>query len=347
MEFKQILSVFDTCDQFLSSYNSGLIEPEDLHLQYTYIATSMAEIEPRLSKCVLRAKEPDPEKRFYGAAQTERVLLAESRYATLVESLKSVAAAAQGAMERLKEDSAKTLLLAKTAEDDALKSSIEVNERDKQFKLACIQRESVAAALREKERQEAVERLEEEARVRAALRALEREKELAAAEKEKVAVMKTEELAKQDQLIRERIMREERVNAIVSQAHKAGVGGGTSNSIFTSLNLTVRTGIQQVQSREALFELLRNGSQLGLKVVALFYASWCPQSTTWVSQTQSLVKRFSCTLFLKVDVDISPQLAIEEGALDCPVFKVWEGEGAPLLVSSQASLLDILSKKNE
>jgi len=306
----------------------------------------MAEIGPRLSKCVFRAKEPDPEKRIYGAAQTERVLVAESRYATLAEALNGVAAAAEGAMERLKEDAAKTFLQSKTAEDAALRSFIETNERDKQLKLAGIQRETDAAALREKERQEAVERLEEEARVRATLRALEREKELAAAEKEKFAAVRAEELAKQDQLSREKLVRDKRVNAIVSEAQKAGVGGGASGSFSPSLNPTARTGIQQVESREALLEWLRNGSQLGLKVVALFYASWCPQSTTWVAQTQPFVERFPCTLFLKVDVDISPQLAIEEGALDCPVYKVWEGERAPILFSSQALLLDILKRKS-
>lgn len=344
MEFKHILKTIDACGLFLSSFAEGLIHSKDLHVLFTTVSTSMTEIGPLLSKCVLRAKEPDPEKRIYGVAQTERVLLAESRYIALLEGLKSVAAVAEDAKERLLQHESEALLQSKTVKEAALKSSMESNERDAQARLVLALREAEASALREKEQQKAVERLEEEAQARASLRAFERNKELAAAEKERAAAIRAEELKKLAQLTSERRVREERVDAIVAEAQKAGVGGGGLCFPPPLPTQILRTGIQQVESRKVLLEVLSSGSQSGHVVVGLFYASWCPQSTSWVSQTNEFVVRFPSVIFVQIDVDTSAQLAIEEEACDCPVYKVWLGVGSSQLVSSPATLADILAK---
>jgi len=329
MEFKQILSQLELCEKFCGLFTSGELTSEEFTDKCSSTIQAFEDTGPRLSKCVARAREPDPEKRIYGAAQTERVLAAEARYQALTESMDRVVKAADALREAQEAKEVAARATASTLKEIAAATAILAEEARLQAEREARTREEEISSALEKERLSAVSRVSAEVQARAASRASDREREAAQAAAKKAEAERAAEHALKASLEQERNQRTQRLNAMVAEADKnlpGEVGVGSQ----------LQGGVKSITSSLTLKSLLREMTGVSANpLIALFHESWQgAMSKAAVAHCLSLASTFPKARFIKIDLDTAAECAVEEGVLETPVFKVWGvGLGGGELVS--------------
>lgn len=95
------------------------------------------------------------------------------------------------------------------------------------------------------------------------------------------------------------------------------------------------TIIDEVQLKERL------GS--GRRIVADFYADWCAPCRAVAPELETLAERYADVEFVKIDVDVNPQLANKLGVMGVPTIVHFSAEGEEVARTTGATKADALA----
>jgi hypothetical protein len=336
MEFRGIVSSLDALEAELRGLEEGALP----YSAFAGVRAALADVTPRMSKCVARAKEPDPEKRLYGPAQAERVLAAAERLTALqgrADALEgraaeagAAAAAAAAAVQAAAEAEAVALAGAAAA---AAAAEVAAATATRQAALA-------AAAAREEEAREAAALLEREAAARASARAQEQLRAEAALAAQKAAQEKEAQAAREEGLAREHAEHQRRVEVVIAAAQGARAGGGGASAPAAlpaaGAGATLctaggggggfRGAVQDLYSAAALRQACAGAG--APRAAVLFFASWCARSSALRAPFAALARRFPALLFFACDVDVGAEAAMELGVGEAPALRLYAAAGA-------------------
>ena len=328
MEFRNIVSLLESLESKLSALESGSAPLSD----YPELRASFADVALRLGKCVVRAKEQDPDKRLYGPAQAERVLATHARMPPLEER---VAALAGRAAEAAASAQAAGAAAAAAAEAASAALAAQAAQAAQQAELQVAQAAAAAAAAaaaQEASAREAAARLQEEAAARAAVRAVERERAQAALAAQQAAQEAEAQAARDLSLARERLEHQRRVEVVVAAAQGARAGGATSAAAPPAPAPAPGGTVLEAGSAAAFHSLLQAASSsaggAGVRCCVLLHAAWCPRSKALGPPFLALARRHPGVAFCRVDVDMVPEVAVQAGVGEAPALLAYGPGGS-------------------